>query len=145
MANIFRYENTDEAKKAIMSVILNKDWKQNICQDKSGNEIQYYFDRLAIAKIAQTLPTGMFESQEVCDNLLQNCILDNIDTIATFVAGKGPLKSITTEYDNVIGYVVQFVSDTQVSQTPCYNLNMIICRNDKTIAGFYVSDFTPVL
>lgn len=145
MSNIFKYETAEEAKKAIMSVILSKDWKNTLCKDKNGNEIEYYFDRRAIAKIAQTVPAGMFESQEVCDNLLLNCLLDNVDAIAKFVAGRGPLKSITTEYDNVVGYVVQFVSDTQVTQTPCYQINMMISRNDKSVAGFYVSDFSPVL
>ena len=145
MSNVFKYETAEEAKVAVKNVILSKDWKNILCKDKSGNDIEYYFDRVAIAKIAQTIPTGMFDSQEICDNLLQNCILDNIDAIAKFVVGRGPMRSITTEYDNVVGYVVQFVSDTQVTQVPCYNLNMTICRNDKTIAGFYVSDFTPVM
>lgn len=145
MANLFRYENAEEAKTAINTAVLDKNWKDILCKDKNGHAMQYYFDKREIAKVAQTLPSGMFDSQDVCDNLLRNCILDNIDAIAKFVAGRGPLRSITTEYDNVVGYVVQFVSDTQVTKTPCYNLNMILCRNDKTPAGFYVSDFTPVL
>ena len=82
MSNIFKYETAEEAKKAIMSVILSKDWKDTLCKDKNGNEIEYYFDRRAIAKIAQTVPAGMFESQEICDNLLLNCLLDNVDAAA---------------------------------------------------------------
>ena len=88
MSNVFKYETAEEAKVAVKNVILSKDWKNILCKDKSGNDIEYYFDRVAIAKIAQTIPTGMFDSQEICDNLLQNCILDNIDAIARNLAQK---------------------------------------------------------
>ena len=145
MSNLFRYETIEDAKNAIKSVVLSQDWKETLCKNKEGKNIVYYFEGNDMKKMAEMLPLGIFESQSICDNLMQNFILDNIDAIAKFIVGKGPLRSMTTEYDDVVGHVVQYVNGKEISKVPCYSLNMILCRNDKTIAGFYISDFTPVM
>ena len=145
MNNIFRYDTVEEAKSAIMKSVLANNWKEQLCKNKDGDDIQYYFEPKSVSRMASIMPMGIFKSQDECDNLLRNCILDNVDAIAKFVAGKGPLKSITTEYDNTVGSVVQYQDGFKISEVKCNTLNMVVCRNDKITAGFYVSDFTPVL
>ena len=139
-----RFATQEEAKAAVLHAISLPDWKKRFCTNKKGYEEVLYFDQESTYRIARYAPAGMFSSEEACEEYFKRSVEASADRIARFMMGRGPLHFVTTEFDHVVGQLIQLEEDGSFSSTPCYRTLLALSRNreDKTGLGIYVSHFT---
>ena len=145
MENFIKYTSEAEAKAAISAALLREDWQDFFCKDKHGEIIQYFFDEESVAKMARFTPIGMFDTEEDCQRLLKSFIAEKIDSVARFVARRGPLSSITAVYENAVGAVYAVNEENNLIKMPCYRINAILSRNRSAELGFCISAFSPIV
>ena len=145
MSNFLKYETPEDVKREILTILQKSNWKEILCTTPKGTYVNPYQEARAVVVSAKLAPVGMFESEDFCEALLKQTIVENLVGLARFVMKGMPMKNFVTEYEENIGFVVQRVSDTQITKTTTYKVALCVSRHKDSDAGFYISLFTPVL
>ena len=132
-------------KNEILSILQEKNWKEILCTTPKGTYINPYLEEKTVLVSAKLAPTGMFASEELCDELLKQAIIKNIEDIAKFVIKGVPMKTFVTEHEDTIGVVVEVDENAQITKTTTNKTAFYISKNKDSKAGFTVSAFSPVL
>ena len=145
MSNFLKHETIEDVKREVIAILQKDNWKEILCTTPKGTYVNPYQEARAVVISAKLAPVGMFESEQFCDAMLKQAILENLDNIARFVIKGMPMKNFVTEYEENIGFVVQIVSDTQITKTTTYKTALCVSRHKDSEVGFCISMFTPVL
>ena len=143
MSNILK--TVEDVKKDVLYILQENNWKELICTTPKGTYVNPYLEEHVVVISAKLAPTGIFASEELCDQLLKQTIIENIDNIAKFVIKKVPMTIFTNEHKENIGLVVQVASENEITKTPTHKTALFISKHNESKAGFYVSMFTPIL
>ena len=138
-------KTVEDVKKDILSILQENNWKELMCTTPKGTYVNPYLEEHVVLVSVKLAPTGVFASEEFCDQLLKQCLARNIDDIAKFVIKGVPMKTLINEHDDNIGFVVQLDEDAQIKKTPTKKTALYLSRHKESKVGFYVSMFSPML
>ena len=135
----------EEVKKDILSILQENNWKEILCTTPKGTYINPHQEDHVVMVSAKLAPTGVFETEEFCDELLKQAIIVNIDNLAEFVIKGVPMKIFVNEHEENIGFVVETDEDAQITKTATHKTALFVSKHKDSKTGFYVSSFSPVL
>lgn len=143
MSNILK--TVEDAKIDILEILQENNWKELMCTTPKGTYVNPYLEEHVVVVSAKLAPTGIFATEEFCDQLLKQAIIENMDNLANFVIKGVPMKIFTSEHKENIGLVVQVTPDNEITKTPTHKTALFVSKHKESKAGFYVSMFTPIL
>ena len=96
MSNFLKYETPEDVKREILTILQKSNWKEILCTTPKGTYVNPYQEARAVVVSAKLAPVGMFESEDFCEALLKQTIVENLDGLARFVMKGMPMKNFVT-------------------------------------------------
>ena len=148
MARYTPFANIEDARTALRAWLDDPQWRQLLCVDHKGEEVQIFFDRESVEKITRAGWVewcGGFFSREECDRMLRDYLLEEQDMMAKFLMGRGPRRFIHKESEKPLGYLLH-LEDGSLREREAYRVAVGMMRK-KTENGQYhfgIDYFAPV-
>ena len=139
---MFDYKQRSNLKDCIINDTTSHDWKDIFCKDKNGNIQDFFIDEDTAKKMTEDgIALGCFYSEESYENILKKTIGNYADSIINFIESKRPIKTITVEYTDNIGFVLE---NNQKRNTNRISFVLIKDKTNSTKYGFIISNFVPI-